>query len=340
MEKLKSDFLKQYQSGQNIFALLNDIFLKASIINPINGINNLFFSILRSNTYPLELIKKMVELGADPHYKNDSPFVVSCAYDIIDVPLYFIKEHNIDINVHNESIGFSCRNIDVLKMLLENGLQITDSLIKNQINNTDQSLELLYLHNVSLEKLMLCFLDLRVPNYNDDIVCFFIDKIEMNESFIQSEILNNFLINTYQYLGLTLQQIKILIRAGADPRYKNDAAFVISCMKKSDDLKTTIYFLHECGANINANHSYALECAINNDRYETAKFLIESGINVVDHAIKKSYSDKKYLELFINNGIDADRIAKLYIITLADSIDFAKALIKNGVDLNQYILNH
>jgi hypothetical protein len=125
MEELEDYLLNAYDSGQNIFILVNDIFRRALIIDPINGPNKIFFCVTRLRTISLNVVKKMIELGANPHYNNADPFIYLCSNKTVDVPLYFIDEHNIDPNVQ-DGMAAAYSTPNVLKMLLANGLKITN----------------------------------------------------------------------------------------------------------------------------------------------------------------------------------------------------------------------
>lgn len=300
---------------------------------------------LRSVTFPLEFIKRMIELGVDPHYDNDMPFIVSCRNKTIDVPLYFINEYHVDVNVQNGSAAQFC-NLDILKMLLDHGLKITKYLINRSINNlnTIELIKLLRAYGANLQELLECCSgNINKINSNETIY-FLIEEIAKTNEIIYSKVINVFFVQVNVVTELTIEQIKILVGAGANLRCDNDHPFLCSC--KHGNIKTFFYFLHECNVDINSHNSDALQIAIKFNSYEIANFLLESGIKITDEAIKMCFSDMQYLQLLINNDVGMERIAKLYMNLLISSqpnslssLKCAKLLIRSGIDFNQYILN-
>ena len=170
--------------------------------------------------------------------------------------------------------------------------------------------------------------------------------------------LNGFLHKIYNCHKLKLKQIKILVGAGANPRYNDDIFFVFSC--QYDDIRSVIYFLDECGANINAQNSGALCNAIRYDQYEITKLLLDLEIEVTDKAISFSFTKDEIFSLdseieatdkifsLIIGHVNLDRIANVFVRIVftaggganrAKYLNYAKILIRTGVDINQYILN-
>jgi hypothetical protein len=109
-----------------------------------------------------------------------------------------------------------------------------------------------------LEKLLQCYSEhlFHTRKTNCGTVEFFIDEISKTNNLISSDLLNHFLDKIYCWGDLALDQILILINAGANPRYNDDAAFLHSC--KYNNIKVPMYFLYECGADINTADSNAL----------------------------------------------------------------------------------
>ena len=103
LKNLVRNFLDRYRWGENMFALVEEIFPQARIEDPINGINEVFVGIIRAETYPLEFSKRMIDLGANPNYDDDTPFILLCCTGVISSKYY----------------------CDVFKLLLDNGLNVT-----------------------------------------------------------------------------------------------------------------------------------------------------------------------------------------------------------------------
>lgn len=115
ISKLSDDVLEEY--------------LNTKSTDQLNGI-------LLQYDNSLKLIKKLVECGADPHYRNDIAFINACEscskLDIIE----FLLEVGIDINTQNgialtimmRCLDKNCVNRNI-KFLLENGIKITNDMI-------------------------------------------------------------------------------------------------------------------------------------------------------------------------------------------------------------------
>lgn len=79
----------------------------------------------------------------DPRMYNDLPFTKACGNDDINVPLYFINNFNVDINVNNskpllQTIYSS--QYETAKMLINEGAIITDEIIREIIINDEYDL--------------------------------------------------------------------------------------------------------------------------------------------------------------------------------------------------------
>jgi hypothetical protein len=162
---------------------------------------------------------------------------------------------------------------------------------------------------------------------------------------INTELLNRFFVSVCSKNNLSIIQIKYLVDTGIISKINIDMAYVVSC--QYDDIQIVTYFLHDCDADINMQNSYALTYAFHYNQYQIAKFLLESDIYVTDEVINKSFDNEQNLKLLLDNGIDIDRIAKIYIKNLFNGPSYrkymsecAKILIGHGIDFNQYILNY
>ena len=97
-------------------------------------IDNYFISVLQRENITLDDIKFMVENGANPRANNDQLFVDSCAFEDINIPIYFINVHGVNIRAHNEgafSNALFYQRKSTCKMLVDNGAVITDDIITN-----------------------------------------------------------------------------------------------------------------------------------------------------------------------------------------------------------------
>ena len=149
---------------------------------------------------------------------------------------------------------------------------------------------------------------------------------------------------------ISVNQLKILIDAGADAHFYNEKAFINQCSHGDKDV--ILYFILKCACNVNACKSIALTKAIYSEQYDVAKILIESNINVTENAIVESFNhDKKYFDLLLNNYVlDYEHIAKLFFSMLVNNkishskkinLKIIKDLIMcHGVIFNEIIINN
>jgi hypothetical protein len=98
--------------------------------NNWDDINNFFIGCCNHGN--LKDIKYMIECGVDPHVYNDEAFVRSCQSDNLSVAKYLLEEHNVNINAQNgQSVTYAVPQM--VKILLENGVDITNEIIMNRI---------------------------------------------------------------------------------------------------------------------------------------------------------------------------------------------------------------
>lgn len=93
----------------------------------------------------LDEIKFMIDNGANPRYDDDTAFLLACTMSDTNILLYFISDCNVNINTLS---GFALEqaiwseSIDNVKLLLENGIKVTDRAIQ-RVATQDNSVELL-----------------------------------------------------------------------------------------------------------------------------------------------------------------------------------------------------
>jgi hypothetical protein len=100
-------------------------------------------AIVKTNN--LNVIKLLIEAGANPRNSNDQPFINSSTKTNPEMLTYFITEHNAKINAQNDqAFVFACYrdNYLVAKILIDNGFKINhtnEAIIINQICNMKSS---------------------------------------------------------------------------------------------------------------------------------------------------------------------------------------------------------
>ncbi|XWV25122.1 repeat protein [Tupanvirus deep ocean] len=163
-----------------------------------------------------------------------------------------------------------------------------------------------------------------------------------NQEEINKELINNI------YL-IPFDLFKYMIENGADPHYSDDYIFIAICGFYNkfgiDDTINKLNYLVNLGANINAQQSKALECAIQHSSVDdkVINFLLENGATITDNVIiaAVSTSKKNILDLLVKYGVDVYKIAKLfwkyYIVDYDFILDKMEEMCKNGLDLNQSI---
>ena len=102
---------------------------------------------------------------------------------------------------------------------------------------------------------------------------------EFNELLLNGnqDTINKFFLS--KCISGTLEEIRYMVENGANPRIHDDKAFINSCGIKQEIM---LYYLNECGANINAQNSEALRTAIWTNNISNIKLLINNGIIITD----------------------------------------------------------
>ena len=143
---------------------------------------------------------------------------------------------------------------------------------------------------------------------------------------------------------LTLDNICQFLQFGVDPHYNNDAYFLLSCKKSSPD--TVLFFVNECGCNINAAESDAL-CRAWHYCPSNVKLLLELGVKIDNNVVKRlnpaigsSFFDLELIDLMVKYGANVELIANKIIGSIEKkklSLSILKKLIDFDVDLNKII---
>ena len=361
MEEKYFDLISRHNfyDTSNFNVWIDKMFIEAQGIDPINGINEIFIMILRlvsrsrrqfkyiielfganyskcnlkiPTTLTIEQIQYMISLEANPNYKNDLPFVIGCCYTS-DIALFFINEYHANINAYNGE-AFNCDKSDTIKLLLEYDPIITEKVIQGCLDSLE-TIQILIdrCDYLNLQKIFL--VHPKLNSYLPDVANFLINKIKQEPDLVSIETLNDIMIRRW----LSFDDIKTLISLGANPRYKNDSVLFNYWDKL--DRQWLEYFINECGCDINVNDSSLLSTIYDGDINEV-KLLLDFGCKITDKIISWAFdnNDIECLKLFIEYGVDPERIGRLFMERVLDNREsVAKFLLQSNVDINQIIFN-
>ena len=155
----------------------------------------------------------------------------------------------------------------------------------------------------------------------------------------QDEIDEYFLTRCEKHFPLS--EIKYMVSKGANPRMENDEPFIASCGRF--DVNVPLYFLNECGADINAQNGKALvlSCTSPYAPTEIIAMLLEAGIMITAKAIMQAVikENKDILGLMVKHGASIEDITRLYWnylnIENHGCFQMLNFLKESGIDLDQ-----
>jgi hypothetical protein len=102
------------------------------------------------------------------------------------------------------------------------------------------------------------------------------------QDFNQSQ-LNELLAGAIERRHFDLPVIRVIIEAGADPRFDNDTCFIKSCVLDRPEITS---YLLDLGANINTQDGLALSNACRYNCDNMIKLLLKNDIIVTDSALR------------------------------------------------------
>lgn len=289
----------------------------------------------------------MLELGVNLSYDADRIFIAACSYAKSDIAKYLIDNNYVNIKsiIDNESqiISCICGNNDIVKIVLHEGIsqKIIDKAMvwcKHDINK----LNLLVDYGANLGILINNVVASRVHANGSrltPLIKFILDTMKSKrlDSTYKTKSLTG-LLELYISLCsdlIDLETIQMLVELGANPR---DKAIFLSACQYIRDPKIVSYFIHDCHCDINMDNSLGLFQAIINDNYDIVMLLLESGITITEECLYKMYARSlaktKYIDLLIQYGVSADKIASIII---DNSLPALKILASKGVDINTIV---
>lgn len=334
------NFIIGYDNDKTNFKnKVKQAFSQAYNIGGTDGLNKTFIHILKQWTIYLDQFILMVEEGADPRYDDDMPFVITCRYSKSDIPRYLIEKYRVDISAHNNSaIAASHKNDPaLLKTFLDVGIEIDTKLIISCLNNHEK-LCMIIEKGADLNKILYYFVTshTRQPEASAKILLEAIIENKFSSSF-DADNLNKFLELQIEIFSLHL--IKRFIQLGANPRHNRDFIFARSCGIQNQTTDIPLYFLNECGCDINAWNECAIRNAIVCDNFNLAKYLLDLGAQPSKSCIDCAINDgPKAVQFLLDNGISPDSIGEVYVKSM--NLEIAKMLVNNGVSFDQLIMKN
>lgn len=146
----------------------------------------------RISIFNLESIKEFIKLGANPRFNNDSIFVRSCGVQkqVSEIPLYFLNNCECDVNAQNSNAlqnSIVCWNIDISKILLDFGANVSNTHISAAISAGFDYVSLLLDYGAPLESIGQAYLD---SMWDFDVAKLFISRGGSLDALIQKTNLN------------------------------------------------------------------------------------------------------------------------------------------------------
>ena len=339
--------IKKYNLANldNFNSNISDAFIEAEKIDPTNGVNELFTEVLKLNI-TVENVKFMISLGADPRFNNDLPFAYSCinTNKNIDIPYFFITQYHVDVNIRNEMICSAISPI-ILKLVLVHGFIYTYHMM--QYHKRSLPLVEIFINNVScFQKYVYIYHEMGCcapyVKVEKEISRLILIKLkEMIDLIVPIDVLNKVFIRICRSIDISLEDLHLMINLGVDPRYDDDHLFILSCGWA--DNKIMLYLINECGCNINREDNEIIDGLIVAKSVTNLKILLDIGMSITDYAIIKACDNLEYIKLFVDYGIDLDRIGKLFLeysFKNNELMPIAKFLVSNNVDITQMIKHY
>lgn len=141
----------------------------------------------------LDDVEFMVYNGANPRSHDDLAFIHSCASTDINIPLFFINNCGADIHSQNDkAVRYALLYVrnEICKMLVDNGVIISDEVIKSIVATLQyDSFQLLLDVGINPERIAKIFFDY---NFN---------KTHSEELFMMLKLLFDFGINFNQIIA-------------------------------------------------------------------------------------------------------------------------------------------
>ncbi|PVZ98621.1 hypothetical protein BB558_005371 [Smittium angustum] len=259
-----------------------------------------------SNGY-LDIVKNLVENGADIHQNNEVALKEASENGYLDIVKYLV-ENGANIHADQEwALGMASKSgyLDVVKYLVEKGAKV-------------QARE-----NLAL--------GIACINERLDIVKYLIE----NGADLKAE---SWWRKVFKDKNAHLDVVDYLVERGLNYHIRRIFVLGVASSKGRLDI---VKFLVENGADIHENFDEALRWASYNDHLEIVKYLVKNGadIHAEDDDALVSASESGYLDVvkyLVENGADvhAEYSCALMFASQEGHLGVVKYLVENGVDIH------
>ena len=353
-EEYKIDFLNPFTrlkfKDENIIKIINsskDISLDKYLI---------FFS---KNDH-LEVVKHLVQNGADVNSQNNKALIYTAGNGNLEIVKYLVQ-NGADVTAKNNKPLIAASengHLEVLKYLVQNGADLTDrdneALIYSSLNGHLEIVKYLVQNGADVKAKDNWSLIFASSNGYLEIVKYLIENgadiiTQHNKPLIRAsengylEIVKYLVQNgadvtaqhngalIYSSLNGHLEIVKYLIENGADIRAQHNGSLIEASEKGHLEI---VKYLVQNGADITAQHNGALIEASKNGYLEIVKYLVENGADVKtrDNEALIKASKNGYLEIvkyLVQNGANIDRQA-LIKASEKGHLEIVKYLVENG----------
>lgn len=335
------DLILKKHLDQNIYDQLDNIFAEARLST--NGTTNMFIHIMKNIHYSYfhksKFVIYMLSLGVniDEIINDKKMFLKIC----INKPVvkYLIDEHNLDINMHDGSIityAVNSYKSDFLNFLIDNGLYINITEVQHYslfhknniyilntfINYEDGILiEVLVTEVLKSQTYAPSFIRYKCP-------CILLDAVKKYPHSVPIEKIIS-LLTTVE--SLNIDDLQYLVNTGLDLTHNNDKLFAHVC--ENCDSELVKYMVNECGGNV--HNSEMVLNMIRNGKIDNVIILLDHGIEISDLHIEAAVMYPKLIKMFIDYGVDVNRVANIFVKDLVcDTTECIELFINNGIDFN------
>lgn len=342
MSVTNSFYLRKNLNRDDLTDFINKSFTETT------NINGLFLEIMREYRVTLDQFKQMINLGADPRYKNDLAFLYAITkHKQSKVPMYYVNTYQIDATQYDYEligyIGFMLDNIfraiypPNSKYLLDVLDHCIDNLSINIFLSYGNFIKIILKQGIDINIIIKKFFEKNDKFDKSSVKTkrFILEMIIDNIHQIEySEMIDSILLMVIRYDKVQIDHIEKLINLGVNPRYSDDQYIISACVHS--DLPLVKYLL-DYGCDININNGELLSIAFQVYSIELAKFLLDNGITINNDAIEEALytEDTGLITTILNNNVDIDRLIEVYF--KKDREDYSRVIlnffIKNGVDI-------
>jgi len=227
-----------------------------------------------------------------------------------------------------------------MDILLQAGMNITDQLISKCIFHSESMFEILLKYYNNPCKIIEVYNAHIRQDTNNYVKNYVISSLKMGILSIDANILNRILCNFFQIgpMCLSLDDVVVMINAGANPRYECDRFLHLACIHC--DISVIKYFIYDCGCSTDR----CISICVLHSRTDLFKFFLDMNVSITPDNIRQCIQNfchnPQYLLTLVEHGTDIQNVSTL----VAESIpkpyaSLIKYLVQNNVNLNQLFMN-